>query len=33
MEVSEKEEQKLRRNPANGRELLKVRRKWIDVDY
>ena len=33
MEVSEKEEQKLRRNPANGRELLKVREKWIDVDY
>ena len=31
MEVSEKEEQKLRRNPANGRELLKVRNglMWI----
>lgn len=33
MEVSEKEEKKIHRNPENGRELLKVNGKWIDVDY
>lgn len=33
IEIPEDAEQKIHRNPQNGRELLKVNGKWIDVDY
>lgn len=33
MEAWKKKSRSFCRNPANGRELLKVREKWIDVDY